>query len=102
MGAVPNIALEEEFVATRAALEAAGLPTALISSLHDDYLQWFKHEPLAWRRVVWDDDEDPAGVTARSAVLDVDLWWARHLAFFRKMTEPDAVAARARYRTKHG
>ncbi|MGO9060272.1 MAG: hypothetical protein ACLQU2_23255 [Candidatus Binataceae bacterium] len=100
MGTTPDIALEQEFVATRATLKAAGLPTALIDSLHDDYLRLCTHEPLARRRVVRNSDPDHDEVAARVLVLDVNQWWACHLALFRKITEPDAVAARARLKTK--
>jgi len=98
MVTTPDIALEQEFVATRATLEAAGLPTALIDSLHDDY-QRLCTQPFTWRRVLRNNDPNQAGVTERGMVLDVDQWWARHLALFRKITEPDSVAARARRKT---
>jgi hypothetical protein len=98
MEATPDIALEQEFVATRATLKAAGLSTELIDSLHDDYQRLRTHK--TWRQVVRNSDPDRAGGTARGMVLDVDQWWAGHLALFRKVTEPDAVAARGRLKTK--
>ena len=75
--------LDAEYRMTRAALVDAGVDmTDSIDALYRD-----------WRR--WRDKFQSKAAADRARAVNPDLWWSRHLAQFRSLTDSLHAAARA-------
>ena len=78
-----SVSLEAKYRMTRKALVKAGLDmTGSMDALYRD-----------WRR--WRDKLESMVPLDSIATGQVDQWWARHLAQFRCLTDPQHVTARA-------
>ena|SRR5690242_4086875 len=78
-----SVNLETEYRSTRAALVSAGINvTDSIDALYRDWLRWRERSKVRT-------DVD------RIATANADQWWARHLAQFRSLIDPQHVAARS-------